>query len=303
MSSETDKKSTSHRQESRSSSDDTKNRIGMVIGIILAIAVIVAGIYTIISNKKSEDGASGDETASVITQTDDPEAMTPTTKRPARTTVVQGADGSTTTKNIAPDGLGIDPDEEVDEGLARWDGKEPLPAGPREAVKPTLTAPTTTRKMPNPENPDLHNPRYGRPRDLVEYYGNVAFSMCVKNDTSYSKNLHNSSVRPLVTKRFAKEGYSFDKKGHSLSWKLSASDSGCNRLQSFTTVEKESPASGNTINYKLKIDQRVTQKTARGGSLKQNMEPIEGTAKMVFVNDMWLVDDFQLYGAELPVMY
>ena len=158
----------------------------IVLSIIAIVAVVVASWQTY--KKQDDSGESQGETAETITQEDTPSAQPG--DKDATTITETLPNGKIKTRLKAPDHIsGIPDDVAVDRGLAEHDPDEPIPAGPSEAIKPTLTAPTTPRvPKGGMEAPDMSNPAVGDPETLAKSFTNSSFSLCIKPENSYNKN-------------------------------------------------------------------------------------------------------------------
>lgn len=277
--------------------EDKKKKGPVIIAIIAAImAISIAAWITI---KGDEKGTSQDQTAEIITQEETPTAQ-PGGDKNAITATTTLPNGEMTTYLKAPPHVTGIPDEvAVDRGLAEHDPNEPLPADPREGIKPTLTAPTTARV--NGEGPRLTDPSVGSPDFLAKSFFNSVFSLCIKPDTSYNKQMR-EKYGNIVTPGLKERGLSWGDENHSADWKSYEDPKGCNQLISFPTINGTTVGGSNIIYYDVTVNQRVAYKTTRGGTINTDSPAFRGNIKMVYVNDKWLVDDFQVNGGKMPTI-
>lgn len=287
-------------QKTKEGTEDKKKKA--IIAVIVILAIIVVGVAAWVTYKQNGDneGNSAGKTAETITQEETPTAQ-PGEDRGAITATTTLPDGRVTTHLKAPPHVtGIPDDVAVDRGLAEHDPNEPLPADPREAIKPTLTAPTTAR-VHGEEGTDLTDPAVGDPKFLAQSFFNSVFSLCIKPDTSYNKQMR-EKYGDIVTPGLKERGLSWGDENHSADWKSYEDSKGCNQLISFPTINGTTVGGSNIIYYDVTVNQRVTYKTTRGGTINTDSPAFRGNIKMVYVNDKWLVDDFQVNGGKMPTI-
>lgn len=295
---------TSHSKTVGSSEKEDKEKrkriFLIVLSIVAIIAVVIAAWYTY--KKQDDSGESQGETAETITQEDTPSAK-PGDK--GATTITETLpNGKTKTRLKAPDHIsGIPDDVAVDRGLAEHDPDEPIPAGPSEGIKPTLTAPTTPRvSKGGMEAPDMSNPAVGDPETLAKSFANSSFSLCIKPENSYNKNMR-EKYGHLVTNRLKKKGFSWGGNDHSEDWDAYRNPIDCNVLTSFPSINNASIGGKDTIYYDVTVNQRVTMKTTKGGTIATDVPGFRGMMAMKYVNGKWLVDDFQILGGKMPTVH
>lgn len=286
--------------EFRDDESSLKKKKYMYIAIaIIAIIAISIALFVTIRQNKQEEGASEGQTAETITQSDTPTAQPQS--RSAETATTTLPDGSESTYLKAPPHLGLPDDVAVDRGVAEHQEGDPIPADPREGVKQTLTAPTTVRAG-DMESPQLNDPAVGEPEFLAQSFFNSALSMCVRPDNSYNKNI-NDKFDNLVTEDFKKRGLlSWGNGDHSTEWKSYQTAQGCNKLTSFPSVNGSSVGGPNIMYYDVTVNQRIDVETVRGGVISNDITPFRGQVRMKFVDNKWLVDDFQVNGRNLPTL-
>lgn len=54
--------------------------------------------------------------------------------------------------------------------------------------------------------------------------------------------------------------------------------------------------------YDVTVNQRIDVETVRGGVISNDITPFRGQVRMKFVDNKWLVDDFQVNGRNLPTL-
>lgn len=280
---------------------EKRKRIAIIIMVVVAIvAVVIAAVYTYKSQDDSSE--SQGETAQTITPEDTPSAH-PGDKN-ATTVTETLPNGETRTRLKAPDHIsGVPDDVAVDRGLAEHDPNEPIPAGPSEGIKPTLTAPTTARVSKGDiEDPDMSNPAVGDPKTLAKSFANNSFSLCIKPGNSYNKNMR-EKYGHLVTDRLRKKGFSWGGDNHSEDWDAYRNPVECNVLTSFPSVNNYSIGGKDTIYYDVTVNQRVTIKTTKGGTIATDVPGFRGMMAMKYVDGKWLVDDFHILGGRMPTVH
>lgn len=279
---------------------EKRKRIAIIIMVVVAIvAVVIAAVYTY--KNQDDSSESQGETAQTITPEDTPSAQ-PGDKN-ATTVTETLPNGETRTKLKAPDHIsGIPDDVAVDRGLAEHDPNDPIPAGPSEGIKPTLTAPTTARVPKGGiEAPDMSNPAVGDPKTLAKSFANNSFSLCIKPGNSYNKNMR-EKYGHLVTDRLRKKGFSWGGDNHSEDWDAYRNPVECNVLTSFPSVNNYSIGGKDTIYYDVTVNQRVTIKTTKGGTIATDVPGFRGMMAMKYVDGKWLVDDFHILGGRMPTV-
>lgn len=279
---------------------EKRKRIAIIIMAISAIvAVVIAAVYTY--KNQDDSSESQGETAQTITPEDTPSAH-PGDKN-ATTVTETLPNGETRTRLKAPDHIsGVPDDVAVDRGLAEHDPDDPIPAGPSEGIKPTLTAPTTARvPKGSMEDPDMSNPAVGDPKTLAKSFANNSFSLCIKPGNSYNKNMR-EKYGHLVTDRLRKKGFSWGGNDHSEDWDAYRNPVECNVLTSFPSVNNYSIGGKDTIYYDVTVNQRVTIKTTKGGTIATDVPGFRGMMAMKYVDGKWLVDDFHILGGRMPTV-
>ena len=274
-----------------------KKTLYIIIAVMVIIALVVAAWYTY---QQQEEVASEGSTAEEITQTNTPSA-TPGDQEETVATMTTSTlpNGDVTSFRRAPDHIkGIPDDVEVDRGLANHKPGDPIPAGPSEGIIPTLTAPTTYRGEDR-EGPQLTDPKVGPPDVLAQSFVTDSLSLCLRPDNSYNKNIRENYPH-LVTKRLLDRGLSWGDEDHSTDWKAYQDSRNCSKLTSFAQYNSRSIAGEDTIFYNITVNQRVSMTSARGGQMDTDVPPFRGHVIMKFVDDQWLVDDFQVLGGMLP---
>lgn len=280
--------------------EDKRKKALIAVGVVLALIVIGVAAWVTYRQNGDDDGENSEgKTAETITQENTPTAQPGDGQATTATKTLPNGDTDTYLK--APPHIdGIPDDVEVDRGLAEHDPNDPIPADPREGIKPTLTVPTTAR-VSGGEGPDLTDPAVGSAEFLAKSFFNSAFSLCVKSDTSYNKNMR-ENYAALVTPDFKKRGISWGDENHSLDWKAYENPRGCNQLISFPSINGSSVGGGNVMYYDVTVNQRVTFRNGRGGAISDDLPPFRGNVKMVYLNGKWLVDDFQVNGGKMPTV-
>lgn len=285
-------------QKTEENKERKKKKPLIAVLVILIIIVICVAAWVTYQQNDNNEGSSTGRTAETITQEETPTAK-PGDKQ-ATTATRTLPNGETETYLKAPPHIdGIPDDVEVDRGLAEHDPNEPLPADPREGIKPTLTAPTTARV--NGEGLNLIDPAVGSTKFLAESFFNSVFSLCVKPDTSYNKNMREKYAK-IVTPEFKKRGLSWGDENHSADWKAYESAQGCNQLISFPTINNSTVGGENIMYYDVTVNQRITFTTGRGGKISDDLPAFRGNIKMVYIDGKWLVDDFQVVGGKMPTV-
>ena len=286
--------------EDSKGNEKKKKAVLIALSLIAIVAIVIAAWQT--HQKNDDSGDSQGKTAETITQKDSPSAHPD--NKDATTITETLPNGKTRTRLKAPDHIsGIPDDAEVDRGLAEHDPDEPMPAGPKEAVKPTLTAPTTPRiPKGGKEAPDITDPAVGDPKSLAKSFTTSSFSLCLKPDNSYNKNMK-EKYGNLITPKLKKRGFTWGGTKHSEDWQAYDSPVGCNTLTSFPTINNSSIGGSDTIYYDMTINQRVTVKTTKGGKLASDVPGFRGMMSMKYVNGKWLVDDFQINGGRMPTVH
>ena len=284
-------------QDSNRSDDRKKVKIALIIAVV--IAIIAALVFTIKSQREAEDIESqSGKTAEVIEGTDTTQGSDTSTSVPSG--VVRTApNGMEYIDKSAPDHItGVPKDKEVQRGLYEHKPGDIIPADPNEAVRQTLTVPVTPRYNDH-EAPDFRDPSQAPPKMLAREFLFDTFSGCVKTNGSYNKNLR-KAVGKRATPEFRKRGLGDWATGreHTLAWDIYSDDTGCNSLTAYPVVRGFSVGSPNTIYYDVRVSQRITK-----GGKSTNITPFTGKVKMKFINDKWLVDDFQIDGAKIPVVH
>lgn len=290
--------------EEKSKENNKDNRKALFVGVgIIAIMVVLILVVTIQPWKKdSPDEGNNGRAADTISQEPTPTVTGGASRsyQPPKSTTIVDGDGNTSTRFSPPTGLGLPDDVEVDEKLAQ--NPDALYADPREAIKKTLTVPTTFRQEPN-EAPDLLDPKYGTPDMLAKNFIQTTFNMCIKKDTSYAKRFKEAS-KWQVTKQFYDRGLQgkwTGAHGHNDGWDLYTREKRCMQLFSFPEIKANAVKSEDTIVYFMNIKQRVV-----GGNTKDvrlNIQPFKASVTMKFVGNKWLADDVTVMRDSYPKVY
>lgn len=285
---------------------NNQKKKSMVMAIILIIGIIVATTLFFIlrdSGGDEEENSSAQKTAEVIDGQDTPESTgrsnDPDIRDGAQRTITL-PNGDVKTHYQAPDHItDIPNDARVQRGLAEHRDGDPIPADPREAVVPTLTAPTTARYS-DMHAPQFNDPSQAPPKMLAKEFLFDTFSTCVKKSNSYNKTMR-TRLKHRTTKDFRKRGMGSwaDSNDHSVAWDVYSDDDNCSSLTAYITPRGSSVGGENIMYYDMKVNQRVTNSSGHS----MNITPFRGKVKMKFINGKWLVDDFQVDGGKIPVMH
>lgn len=293
--------------QTHNDSDKKKRKRLPAIIIALIVAAIVVALVVIAPWKNDEEPSNNnDEAAPTISEDVNPTVSAGPTRSVTPEEVV-GDDGRTSYLYKAPEELGLGEDDYVDPEVARRDPNEPFPADPREAIKKTLTAPTTARPGEDIHEILPYDPRTGAPKSVAEGFTKTLFTLCVENDTSYAKNLKEN--QKLVTSDFYRRGLnqSWDgTKGRSLSWGVYAAQPGCANVNAYVTPQAgDGSVSGeNTIWYKMNVRQQIISSPDNPGAYtRNNLRGFRVNVEMKFVDNKWLANRISIDGGRTPEMY